>query len=82
MAYVHSGGAGRDLDHDLVELRAAVGIETHEGSSRNGPRDAKSPREASPQDTQSIPTNGPDSSRPSRPTAPTTTVRWTPTSGR
>ena len=35
MAYIYSGGEGRDLRQDLIELRAAVGIETHESSSRN-----------------------------------------------
>jgi low affinity iron permease len=35
MAYIYAGGEGRDLQNDLTELRAAVGIETHEGSSRN-----------------------------------------------
>jgi hypothetical protein len=36
MAFVHTGGKDRDLNQDLVELRTAVGIETHESSSRNG----------------------------------------------
>ena len=35
MAYVHTGGSGRDLEKDLKELRAAVGLEAHESSSRN-----------------------------------------------
>lgn len=35
MAYTHSGGEGRDLEQDLVELRAAVGLETHESTSGN-----------------------------------------------
>ena len=35
MAFVHTGGEGRDLREDLIELRAAVGIETHESTSRN-----------------------------------------------
>jgi len=34
MAFVDDG-RGRHLDHDLAELRAAVGVEVHEGSSRN-----------------------------------------------
>lgn len=33
MAFVHDGG-DRDLSQDLIELRAAVGLETHESSSR------------------------------------------------
>jgi len=32
MAYVEQGGQDRDLRHDLIELRAAVGLETHESS--------------------------------------------------
>jgi hypothetical protein len=35
MAYVHTDGQGRDLRQDLIELRAAVGLESHEGTSRN-----------------------------------------------
>jgi Low affinity iron permease len=35
MAYVHTDGHGRDLRQDLIELRAAVGLESHEGTSRN-----------------------------------------------
>jgi len=35
MAYAHADGEGRDLDIDLRELRAAVGLEEHESSSAN-----------------------------------------------
>jgi hypothetical protein len=35
MAYIHSGGEGRDLNEDLIELRAAVGLESHESTSGN-----------------------------------------------
>jgi len=35
MAYTHSGGEGRDLEQDLVELRSAVGLESHESTSSN-----------------------------------------------
>ena len=35
MAYLHSGGEGRDLEHDLTELRDAVGLESHESTSGN-----------------------------------------------
>jgi hypothetical protein len=35
MAYLHTGGEGRDLEQDLVELRDAVGLESHESTSRN-----------------------------------------------
>lgn len=35
MAYVHTGGEGRDLNQDLLELRAAVGLEERESSSGN-----------------------------------------------
>jgi hypothetical protein len=35
MAHIHSNGEGRDLKQDLVELRAAVGLETHESTSKN-----------------------------------------------
>jgi hypothetical protein len=35
MAYTHAGGEGRDLEGDLVELRAAVGLESHESTSGN-----------------------------------------------
>ena len=35
MAYIQSGGEGRDLEQDLIELRAAVGLESHESSSSN-----------------------------------------------
>src|SRR5262245_54659356 len=34
MAHVYTGGEGRDLEQDLVELRAAVGLEAHESTSR------------------------------------------------
>jgi signal transduction histidine kinase len=41
MAHVYTGGEGRDLQQDLIELRAAVGLETHETTARtharNGP---------------------------------------------
>ena len=33
MAHVYTGGEGRNLEHDLVELRAAVGLEAHESTS-------------------------------------------------
>ena len=32
MAHVETGGEGRDLGRDLMELRAAVGLETHEST--------------------------------------------------
>lgn len=35
MDYLHRGGAGRDLEQDLTELRAAVGLESHESTSGN-----------------------------------------------
>lgn len=35
MAYMQSGGEGRDLEQDLIELRDAVGLETHESTSGN-----------------------------------------------
>src|SRR5450432_700606 len=35
MAHVYSGGEGRDLQQDLTELRAAVGLESHESTSGN-----------------------------------------------
>ncbi len=35
MAYIHTGGEGRDLNQDLIELRAAVGLESRESSSGN-----------------------------------------------
>jgi hypothetical protein len=35
MAYLHTGGEGRDLEQDLVELRDAVGLESHESTSGN-----------------------------------------------
>ena len=35
MAHVHAEGEGRDLNRDLVELRAAVGLEAHESTSGN-----------------------------------------------
>ena len=37
MAFVEQGGAGRDLQRDLRELRAAVGLETHESSAQQKP---------------------------------------------
>ena len=36
MAHIYTGGEGRDLRQDVIELRAAVGVETHESTSRNG----------------------------------------------
>ncbi|HEY3831373.1 MAG TPA: low affinity iron permease family protein [Acidimicrobiia bacterium] len=41
MAHIESGGEGRDIGSDLKELRAAVGLETHE-STRSQRRTAKS----------------------------------------
>src|SRR5207302_8990765 len=35
MAYLEADGTGRDLQQDLVELRSAVGLETHESTSGN-----------------------------------------------
>jgi Low affinity iron permease len=35
MQHIESGGQDTNLRQDLVELRDAVGIETHESSSRN-----------------------------------------------
>ena len=35
MAHVETDGEGRDLRQDLIELRAAVGLEGHESTSRN-----------------------------------------------
>ena len=35
MAHLHSDGNDTDLRQDMIELRDAVGIETHESSSRN-----------------------------------------------
>jgi hypothetical protein len=35
MAYLHTGGEGRDLEQDLIELRGAVGLESHESTSGN-----------------------------------------------
>ena len=35
MAFLHTGGDGRDLDHDLRDLRAAVGLEGRESTSHN-----------------------------------------------
>ncbi len=35
MAYMHTGGEGRDIEQDLVELRTAVGLEEHESTSHN-----------------------------------------------
>jgi hypothetical protein len=34
MAFIHDG-SDHDLHQDLIELRAAVGLETHESSARN-----------------------------------------------
>jgi low affinity Fe/Cu permease len=34
MAHVYTGGEGRNLEQDLVELRAAVGLEAHESTGR------------------------------------------------
>jgi hypothetical protein len=34
MAFVQTGGEGRNIEQDLVELRAAVGLEEHESTSR------------------------------------------------
>jgi hypothetical protein len=34
MAHIESGGEQRNLKGDLIELRAAVGLETHESTSR------------------------------------------------
>jgi hypothetical protein len=41
MAYTHAGGQGRDLERDLIELRAAVGLEEHESSSGNRAADKR-----------------------------------------
>ncbi len=43
MAYLQSGGEGRNLEQDLTELRDAVGLESHESTSgnRSGPPSAK-----------------------------------------
>src|SRR5438477_10648069 len=35
MAYIEADGEARDLQHDLVELRSAVGLEEHESTSGN-----------------------------------------------
>jgi Low affinity iron permease len=35
MAHVSSGGEGRDLREDLIELGAAIGLESHESTSGN-----------------------------------------------
>jgi low affinity Fe/Cu permease len=35
MAYISVDGEGRDLNQDLIELRAAVGLESHESTSGN-----------------------------------------------
>jgi len=32
MAHVYTGGEGRDLEQDLIELRAAVGLEAYEST--------------------------------------------------
>lgn len=34
MAHVYTGGQGRNLEQDLIELRAAVGLEMHESTAR------------------------------------------------
>jgi signal transduction histidine kinase len=34
MAHVYTGGEGRNLEQDLIELRAAVGLEQYESTSR------------------------------------------------
>jgi hypothetical protein len=44
MAYLHSGGEGRDLETDLVELREAVGLESHESTSGNRNEEAAGAR--------------------------------------
>ncbi len=36
MDHIAAGGNDAELRHDVVELRAAVGVELHESSSRNG----------------------------------------------
>jgi hypothetical protein len=41
MAHIETGGEGRDIGQDLVELRDAVGLETHE-STHSQRRAAKS----------------------------------------
>jgi hypothetical protein len=35
MAFIQTGGEGRDLEQDLIELRDAVGLESHESTSSN-----------------------------------------------
>jgi len=36
MVHIHSDGADTDLKTDVSELKAAVGLETHESTSRQG----------------------------------------------
>jgi hypothetical protein len=38
MAHEYKGGEGRDLNQDLIELRTAVGLETHESTARTNVR--------------------------------------------
>ena len=40
MAYIGTDGDGRDLEQDLVELRDAVGLETHESTGTRRRREA------------------------------------------
>jgi Low affinity iron permease len=42
MAHIDSGGHGRDLQQDLIELRSAVGLESHESTSGNRADDTSS----------------------------------------
>jgi hypothetical protein len=42
MAHIDSGGHGRDLQQDLIELRSAVELESHESTSSNRADDASS----------------------------------------
>ncbi len=42
MAHIDSGGHGRDLQQDLIELRSAVGLESHESTSGNRADDTPS----------------------------------------
>jgi low affinity iron permease len=39
MAYLSTGDGDRDLDHDMKELRAAVGLEAHESTTENAEGD-------------------------------------------
>ena len=41
MAYVAHGGEARDIERDLKELRAAVGLEEHESTTHNAESSAK-----------------------------------------